>query len=107
MMSPGGGAGLKADARTKIQVAHQALLLATNAFEMGSKEQQALLRAVTALNVFGKTEGTSMVPAGIAAMAQASKRGPPVGAPPPGVAGGMGPPGPPPMPPPEAMGEAA
>ena len=106
MMSPGGGAGNRAFAMTQIKAAHSALLLASNAFVAGSKEQQALLRAVTAINtIAGKAESASMVPAGLAAMAQASKQGPLTAAPPPGA---MGPPGSggPPMPPPD-MAEAA
>jgi hypothetical protein len=97
---------MRADAMTKIRVASATLLMAANAFDAGSKEQQALLRAVSSLNpMFGKAEGASMVPAGIAAMAQASKQGPPMAAPPPGAAGPGGPP--PPMPPEMPMGEAA
>ena len=106
MMSPGGGAGARADAMTKVQTANSALLLASTAFEQGSKEQQAILRAVTALNtIAGKANAANMVPAAIAGMAQASKQGPLTAAPPPGVAGGAG--GPPGMPPMPGVEEAA
>lgn len=101
MLSPGGGAGNKAAAVQQIKVVLPALLLASMAFEAGSKEQQAVLRAVSALNpVFGKAEGTNMVPAGLATMAQASAKGPMSAAPPPGLSPsptpppGMGMPGP-------------
>jgi hypothetical protein len=86
MMSPGGGAGNKAAAVQQIKAVLPALLLASMAFEGGSKEQQAVLRAVQSLNpIFGKAEGSNMVPAGLASMAQASKQGPPSAAPPPGL----------------------
>ncbi len=92
MLSPGGGDGNKAAAMQQVKIAIKPLLLASMAFEPGSKEQQALLRAVAALNpIFGKAEGTDMVPAGLAAMAQANKKGPLSAAPPPGSAPG-GPP---------------
>ena len=87
MMSPGGGAGNKAAAIQQIKAVLPTLLLASMAFESGGKEQQAVLRAVSALNpIFGKAEGTNMVPAGLATMAQASKQGPLSAAPPPGLA---------------------
>jgi hypothetical protein len=93
MMSPGGGAGNKAASIQKIKVATSALLVASMSFETGSKEQQAILRAISSLNpLFGKAEGTDMVPAGIAAMARDASQGPPKAAPPPGAA-------PPPEPP--------
>lgn len=93
MMSPGGGAGAKAAAVQKIKAVMPALLMSSMAFESGSKEQQAILRAIQSLNpIFGKAEGTNMVPAGIAEMAQASKQGPPSAAPPPGMAGSPPPP---------------
>jgi len=100
MMSPGGGAGNRADAMTKIKSANAALLMASLAFEQGGKEQQAILRAVTALNtISSKAQAANLVPAGLAAMGQASKQGPLTTAPPPGVAAGAG--GPPGMPSPE------
>src|ERR1700733_7732855 len=69
MMSPGGGAGNKAAAVQQIKAVLPALLLASMAFEGGSKEQQAVLRAVQSLNpIFGKAEGQNMVPAGLATM---------------------------------------
>jgi hypothetical protein len=94
MLSPGAGAGNKAAAMQAVKPAIAILLKAAMAFDGGSKEQQALLRAVSALNpMFGKAEGESMVPAGLAAMAQASKQGSPMSAaPPPGIAASNSPP---------------
>jgi hypothetical protein len=88
MLSPGAGAGNKAAAVQAVKPAISILLKAAMAFDEGSKEQQALLRAVSSLNpIFGKAEGGDMVPAGLAAMAQASKQGSPLSAaPPPGLA---------------------
>ena len=86
MMSPGGGAGNKAAATQQVKAVIPALLVASMAFEAGSKEQQSLLRAISSLNpIFGKAEGTNMVPAGLATMAQANKQGPLSAAPPPGL----------------------
>lgn len=86
MLSPGAGEGRKAAAIQSLKAANATILHASLAFESGSKEQQAALRAVQALNtITGKAEGTNMVPAGIAAMAQANKNGPPSAAPPPGL----------------------
>jgi hypothetical protein len=87
MMSPGGGAGNRAAAVQQIKALMPGLLVASMAFEAGSKEQQAVLRAVSALNpIFGKAEGANMVPAGLATMAQAAKQGGPMSAaPPPGL----------------------
>ena len=102
MMSPGGGAGARANSMNQIRAANDTLLLAVASFDQGSKEQQAILRAITALNtISSRATGANMVPAALAAMAQASSRGPLTTAPPPGMAGGMGPSGPggpPPMP---------
>lgn len=94
MLSPGGGAGNKAAATQQVKAVIPALLVASMAFDAGSKEQQALLRAISSLNpIFGKAEGTNMVPAGLATMAQASKQGPLSAAPPPGIAPAGKPPG--------------
>lgn len=79
-----------------------ALLVASMAFEAGSKEQQALIRAVSALNpLFGKAEAGNMVPAALKSMVQASAGpggpagsqppppgGPPIGKPPPSMGPG-------------------
>ena len=93
MLSPGAGAGNKAAAMQAVKPAIEILLKAAMAFEGGSKEQQALLRAVQSLNpMFGKAEGQNMVPAGLQAMAQASKQGPMSAAPPPGLAASSAPP---------------
>ncbi len=101
MLSPGGGAGNKAAATQQVKAVIPALLIASMAFESGSKEQQALLRAISSLNpIFGKAEGQNMVPAGLATMAQAAKQGPLSAAPPPGLSpdtkppAGMAPPEP-------------
>lgn len=106
MLSPGGGAGNKAAATQQVKAVIPALLMASMAFESGSKEQQALLRAISSLNpMFGKAEGANMVPAGLATMAQAAKQGPLSAAPPPGlVSNGAPPPG---MGGPEPAGAAA
>jgi len=86
MMSPGGGAGNKAAATQQVKAVIPALLIASMAFDAGSKEQQALLRAISSLNpIFGKAEGQNMVPAGLATMAQAASKGPMSSAPPPGL----------------------
>lgn len=86
MLSPGAGAGNKAAAVQTIKALMPGLLKAAMAFEGGSKEQQAILRAVSSLNpVFGKAEGANMVPAGLAALAMEAKKGQPTAAPPPGL----------------------
>jgi hypothetical protein len=93
MLSPGGGAGNKAAAIQSVKAVMPAILMASMAFEAGSKEQQAILRAVSALNpIFGKAEGANMVPAGLATMAQAAKQGPLSAAPPPGLTSNPSPP---------------
>jgi hypothetical protein len=85
-LSPGDGAGRKAAALQQVKGALPALLLASMAFEPGSKEQQALIRAVSALNpIFGKAEPANMVPAALQGMAQAAAKGPMSAAPPPGI----------------------
>lgn len=105
MLSPGGGGGNKAAAVQQIKVVLPVLLKAAMAFESGGKEQQAILRAVSALNpVFGKAEGTNMVPAGLATMAQAQKQGPLSAAPPPGLAANSKPPAGMGLPPPPDAG---
>jgi len=93
MLSPGGGAGNKAAAVQSVKAVMPMLLKASMAFEAGSKEQQALLRAMSSLNpIFGKAEGANMVPAGLAQMAMASKQGPLSAAPPPGIVSNNSPP---------------
>ena len=93
MLSPGGGAGNKAAATQQVKAVIPALLMASMAFESGSKEQQSLLRAIQSLNpIFGKAEGSNMVPAALATMAQASKQGPLSAAPPPGLVSNNTPP---------------
>lgn len=93
MLSPGGGAGNKAAAIQSVKAVLPTLLKASMSFEAGSKEQQALLRSVSALNpIFGKAEGTNMVPAGLATMAMNAKQGPLSAAPPPGLVSNNAPP---------------
>lgn len=94
MLSPGAGAGNRAAATQQIKAVMPALLMAAMAFESGSKEQQAILRAISSLNpIFGKAEGANMVPAGLATMAQAAKSGGPMSAaPPPGISPASPPP---------------
>jgi hypothetical protein len=93
MMSPGAGAGNKAAAVQSVKAVMPMLLKASMAFEAGSKEQQALLRSISSLNpIFGKAEGTNMVPAGLAQMAMAAKQGPMSSAPPPGLISNNAPP---------------
>lgn len=93
MLSPGGGEGNKAAAVQSIKALMPGILKASMAFEAGSKEQQAILRAVAALNpIFGKAEGANMVPAGLAAMAMQAKQGPLSAAPPPGLVSNNTPP---------------
>jgi hypothetical protein len=106
MLSPGAGAGSRAAAIQTIKTLIPGLLATSSAFEAGSKEQQAILRAVSALNpLFGRAEGANMVPAGLAALGQQARQGPPSAAPPPGMAA-AGPGGPPP-PPAAPMGPGA
>lgn len=103
MLSPGGGAGNKAAAIQSVKAVMPAILMASMAFESGSKEQQALLRAIQSLNpIFGKAEGANMVPAGLATLAQANKQGPLSAAPPPGLVSDNSPPPGMGAPPPEA-----
>ena len=93
MLSPGGGAGNKAAAIQSIKAVMPTLLRGSMAFEAGSKEQQAVLRAVSSLNpIFGKAEGENMVPAGLATMAMNAKQGPLSAAPPPGLTSNNSPP---------------
>jgi hypothetical protein len=92
MLSPGGGAGNKAAAVAQIKAAHEALLIASMAFESGGKEQNAVLEAVRSLRIFGKAEGTNLVPAALATMAQANKQGQLSAAPPPGLVSNNSPP---------------
>lgn len=93
MLSPGGGAGNAAAAVQSIKSVLPAILKASMAFPAGSKEQQAILRAVAALNpIFGKADGENMVPAGLAAMAMQAKQGPLSAAPPPGLVSNPTPP---------------
>jgi hypothetical protein len=106
MLSPGGGAGNKAAAVQQVKAVLPSLLIASMAFDAGSKEQQALIRAVSALNpIFGKAQGENMVPAGLATMAQSAAKGPLSAAPPPGLKPSPTPPPNMALTPPEDAGE--
>ena len=95
-LSPGDGAGRKAAAVHQVKAVLPVILLASMAFEPGTKEQQALLRAASALNpIFGKAEGERMVPAAMQQMVMQGAKGPGGSQPPPPGPPGMGqPPGP-------------
>ena len=56
MMSPGGGAGNIANAKTLVNRAFDVLKSVLNAFPNGSREQQAVMRAMTSLNPLFGTE---------------------------------------------------
>ena len=92
MLSTGGGAGNRAAAMQSVKGLIPGLLKASMSFDSGSKEQQALLRAISALNpIFaGRGDVESMVPAGLAALAQQRGMGAATAAPPPGAAAGAG-----------------
>jgi len=90
MLSAGAGAGNRQAAIHRIKMLIPELLVAQLAFDVGSKEQQAVGRAVSALNpLFGKGEPEGMLPAAMAEMRQRQMSGSPLGAsPPPGLASG-------------------
>ena len=94
-LSPGDGAGRKAAAISGIKAVLEHLLKMSTAFDPGSKEQQALIRAVSSLNpIFGRAEAVNMVPAALQSMMSGAAK--PQTAPPPPA--GMPPGGKPPMP---------
>ena len=88
MVSPGGGAGNIANAMTGVKTCHTSLTGYLSAFPAGSKEQQALFRALAALNTIVKDAPPETGEAAKRQMLQqgASAGGPLAGAPPPGVA---------------------
>jgi hypothetical protein len=93
MLSPGGGAGNKAAATQQVKAVIPALLMASMAFESGSKEQQSLLRAIQSLNpIFGKAERRQHGPGGPCHDLGASKRGRYRRPPPPGLVSNNTPP---------------
>ncbi len=105
-MAPGGGAGMRAAAISGIKAVMPMLYKGLQATEPGSKENQALLRALSALNpIFGKPDPVNTVPAAVQQIAQAAKgnAGPLAGAPPPGLAPAAPPETPPQIPSPQAM----
>lgn len=87
MMSPGAGVGNRAAATQQIKAVMPALFMSAMAFESGSREQQAVIRAISSLNpIFGKADVQNMVPAALASMATAARGGGPMSAaPPPGI----------------------
>ena len=87
MVSPGGGAGNQAAAMVGVKKCHDALTGYLNAFPTGTKEQQALFRALSALNTIVKDSAQETSAAATRQMLQqgASTGGPLAGAPPPGV----------------------
>jgi len=77
-MSPGDGAGNQAGAAAMVQAVIPALIKAMLAYPPGSKEFQALNRAISSLNpLFAKQQTESMVPAAIQQLAAAGKTGGP------------------------------
>jgi hypothetical protein len=106
MTSPGAGAGMQAAAMMGVRAAHHALMGYLTSFPDGSPEQQALFRAVTALNRIVKDAPPETSAAARRQNDQqgASLGGPLAGAPPPGVASAPLP-GPGAMPMPGGLGE--
>src|SRR6516164_11808577 len=88
MVSPGGGAGNLASAISQIKTVHTALTKHLNAFPAGSKEQQAVFRALQALNTVIKDAPPENSKAAVQSMLHggASAGGPLAGTPPGGVA---------------------
>ena len=87
MVSPGSGAGNLANAVSKIKVVHTSLTEQLSAFPAGSKEQQAVFRALQALNTVIKDAPPENSKAAVANMLKpASAGGPLAGSPPGGVA---------------------
>jgi hypothetical protein len=89
MVSPGGGAGMKARAHDSIKAIMGTMLAEMKNFEPGTPEFNAMARSLTALNgVFGKATSSDTMGA---AVAQGSALGRPggqmPGAPPPGLGG--------------------
>ena len=98
MLSPGGGAGLKAAAIEQIRSCMRNIQVAGLSFDPGSKEFNGVMGALRTLNsIFGKTSDTDLDPAARARMAQPPPS-PLAGMAPSGMAGGAG--GAPPAPPP-------
>lgn len=107
-LSPGSGAGHEAAAQADIKAVIPMLTKNLNAFPIGDKRRQALMRAVTALEAhFGKSENDDLTGAAVQRMGAAAKSGqglqghnmPPPGimlggpSPVPGIGGGAPPPG--------------
>lgn len=91
MVSPGGGAGMKARAHDAIRAIMGTLLAEMKNFEPGTTEFNALAGALTKLNgVFGKANAQDTMAAGAAqtaALGRPGGAGPLPAAPPPGAGG--------------------
>jgi hypothetical protein len=89
MMSPGGGAGTKANAVAGLKGIIQSLVRKLADFDVGSKEFMAVDSAIRSLTrAFGKSSGSDMVPAALKQLVATQAKGPMSGAPPPGMMGG-------------------
>src|SRR5215472_18914251 len=88
MTAPGAGAGNEAATDALIAAIMPTLYKALQAYQLGSKKNQAVLNAIRALTpTFGKQETQTMVPAAIQQLAMNAKAGGPMaGAPPPPLA---------------------
>ena len=88
MVSPGSGAGNMAAAVSRIKAVHTSLTQDLSAFPPGSKEQQAVFRALTALNTVIKDAAPENSKAAVQQMLKggSSAGAPLAGAPPGGVA---------------------
>jgi len=83
MAAGGPGAGAQAAAVSLVKAIMPTLLRAAMAFPSGTKEQQAVLRAASALNpVFGRATGDETVPAAVRQIAMNAQRGGPAPGPP-------------------------
>ena len=95
-LSPGDNAGRRAATVNKIRNGAIPLLhMGMSDFDPGSKEYQAIMRALTALSpLFGKAGAEPMLPATIQSMANAAQAGkqPSAGLPPGGMPAGKPPP---------------
>lgn len=84
--APGGGAGNGAAATAMLKAIVPTLYKIAQAYPFGSKENSAVMRALTALTpIAGKSEEDSLVPSAVQQMALASRGGPLKSAPPVGL----------------------
>lgn len=100
MTAPGAGAGNEAATDALIAGVMPTLYKALQAYQLGSKKNQAVLNAIRALTpTFGKQETQALVPAAIQQMAMNAKpAGPMAGAPMPPLSPAAPPGAPPPEP---------